>query len=99
MASVRTHREKSLLQSRSLADIREQVGGRSGRRSKDEVMTSQQCWFCGMGIEPDDLYAVRIAVSALWHTDGGRQAIFAHSICARRRLDGKSMEFDPEVLS
>lgn len=62
-------------------------------------MKAYECWFCGTRIDRDDVHAVRLVISALWHREDSHQAIFAHSTCAASRLAGKSIAFDPEVLS
>ncbi|MXO90440.1 hypothetical protein [Pontixanthobacter aquaemixtae] len=69
-------------------------------------MTDYQCWFCGEGINQSDCGAVIITIENLWRwnkasseTDAPAQAVFAHRECAKRKLRGQGMEFDPGVFN
>jgi hypothetical protein len=68
-------------------------------------MNGYQCWFCGPGIERDDAHAVMITVENVWRWEAGSmseddplQSVYAHSTCARDRLNGATMSLDPSLF-
>jgi hypothetical protein len=68
-------------------------------------MLDFQCWFCGAGIDRDDQGALLISVEGLWRWAEGRrggddpfQNIYVHSICAKDRLSGATMNWEPSVF-
>jgi hypothetical protein len=61
-------------------------------------MTANICWFCGETIELNDVRAVRITLENLMRATDAIQTIASHAECARVRLTGATMMFDPEVL-
>ncbi len=68
-------------------------------------MNGYQCWFCGQGIELDDTHAVMITVENLWRWEAGStseddplQSVYAHSTCARDRMDGANMALDSSLF-
>jgi hypothetical protein len=69
------------------------------------AMNGYQCWFCGLGIENADAGAVVIDIGSLWRWDAGSksgddpwQQIYAHSGCAKDRLQGATMNLEPEIF-
>ena len=69
------------------------------------TMNEYQCWFCGRGIERSDIGAVLIAIEGLWRWDAGsteedasRQAVYAHSACAKDRLRGATMQLETSIF-
>lgn len=62
-------------------------------------MKDNICWFCGEAIELNDVRAVRITLENLMRATDAIQTIASHADCARVRLIGATMMFDPEVLS
>lgn len=63
------------------------------------IVTNNTCWFCGNPIELNDAHAVRITLENLFRDTGAFQGITSHGECARLRLTGATMAFDPEMLS
>lgn len=66
-------------------------------------MTEYQCWFCGQGIARDDASAVMVTIEGLWAAgsqseDNPLQALYAHSTCAKDRLQGATMAFEPCIF-
>ena len=68
-------------------------------------MTDHECWFCGQGIARTDAKAIIITVENLWQwqealarDDDPLQAIYAHSDCAKVRLQGAKMSLEPDIL-
>ncbi|MEA3028735.1 MAG: hypothetical protein QOG13_60 [Sphingomonadales bacterium] len=64
-----------------------------------------QCWFCGQAIERVDTGAVMITVESLWRwvarsasTDDPMQAVYAHSACARDKLQGATMALESWIF-
>ena len=68
-------------------------------------MNEYQCWFCGKGITRVDAGAVMIIVESLWRWDAGSrseddpwQSIYAHSGCAKEKMEGSTMLLEPGVF-
>lgn len=68
-------------------------------------MAEYQCWFCGQGIDRSDTGAILITVENLWRYDVGStskddplQSVYAHSACAKDRLRGATMTFEPAIF-
>ncbi len=64
-----------------------------------------QCWFCGQGIERTDVGAVIITIENLWRweaesqsDDDPVQSVYAHSKCAKTKLEGATMDFEPSIF-
>ena len=64
-----------------------------------------QCWFCGQGIERSDAGAVIITIESLWRWEGESQSdddpvqsVYAHSHCAKPKLEGATMDFEPSIF-
>jgi hypothetical protein len=71
----------------------------------DGPMSGYQCWFCGQGVERADSGAVVITVESLWRWDAGSrgdddplQSVYAHSRCAKDRLQGATMALEPHIF-
>ena len=69
------------------------------------TMTEYQCWFCGQGIERKDAGAVMITLEGLWRweasspsEDDPLQSIYSHSLCAKDRLKGATMDIEPSIF-
>lgn len=60
-----------------------------------------ECWFCGKGIERSDREAIEISLRNLWsdEDDAPLQQVYAHSICAVERLQGKTMRFQLDTFT
>lgn len=68
-------------------------------------MADFECWFCGEGIARTDPNAILITVENLWKWQEGTageddplQAVYAHSACAKDRLQGATMALEPEIF-
>jgi len=68
-------------------------------------MLEFQCWFCGEGIDRADAGALIITVGNLWRweaesagDDDPTQCVYAHSSCAKERLEGATMDIDPGLF-
>jgi hypothetical protein len=68
-------------------------------------MTDYQCWFCGHGIERADAGAVMITLEGLWRRQAGSrsedeplQSVYSHSLCAKDRLKGATMNIEPSIF-
>ena len=68
-------------------------------------MLDFQCWFCGEGIDRTDSGAIIMTVENLWRweaesasEDDPMQSVYAHSTCAKDRLQGATMDLDPSVF-
>jgi hypothetical protein len=68
-------------------------------------MLDFQCWICGEAINRDDENAVLLSIGGLWRWAEGRrgaddpcQDIYLHSHCAKDRLAGATMEFEPSAF-
>jgi hypothetical protein len=68
-------------------------------------MNEYQCWFCGHGVERSDGGAVLISIESLWRWDAGStgendplQQIYAHSACAKGRMQGATMSLEPSTF-
>jgi hypothetical protein len=68
-------------------------------------MTEYQCWFCGEGIERSDTGAILVTVENLWRNDAGSvseddplQNVYAHSSCAKVRMQGYTMTLEPSIF-
>jgi len=64
-----------------------------------------QCWFCGQGIERSDVGAVIITIESLWRwesesqsDDDPVQSVYAHSHCAKAKLEGATMDIEPSIF-
>jgi len=68
-------------------------------------MIEFQCWFCGEGIDRDDVGAVIISVANLWRwsdnmrdEDDPSQDIYCHAECAKRHMVGFNMGLEPHIF-
>ena len=68
-------------------------------------MNEYQCWLCGQAIGRADGGAVLITIQGLWRWDGGSskdddpsQSVYAHSHCAKDRLQGATMALEPQIF-
>lgn len=64
-----------------------------------------ECWFCGSAIDRSDDGAVMLTVESLWDWEAGEepddprvQSVFAHSVCAKSKLKGASMELELHIF-
>lgn len=71
----------------------------------DASMSGYQCWFCGKPVERADGCAVLITIEGLWKWDAGSatdedpsQSFYAHSHCAKDRLQGATMVLEPHIF-
>ena len=78
------------------------AGGDTGLAA---IGTAYACWFCGKNITSADTGAVVIGIAPLWPWDSGlageeypSQQIYAHSTCAKARLNGANMRLEPEIF-